>query len=852
MKKFHMIAVLLAMLLPMVAWATDNSYSYVISCNVSKTGTGSGTVYCDPSSPQSGTTSKNGEDVTQTFTITATPDANSKFTGWTKTGTGTIKDSSSQSTTVSITAKSSANEPTANVVASFVRYYNVTLYAPTVSAGFNSYTVKEGNTSLSGFSSGGTVEALQGNTYTFTCNLSDTRVYKFVGWDIGGTTVSTANPYSTSFSAAATIKAVIAEKENGSVTLAAPTEGSASYTVSGNNGFNGTGLAAGATFKAYNDETYTFTCNIADPSVYELAGWEVDGTVVTTDATLTRSFTPNTMATVKAVLNMKEQYRLTLTKPTGVTSYTVTGPTGADGLSDGGTLDFFGTADFTFNCTLDDNYKFLNWSVTDGDGTSAPTARTLSKRVSSNTSVAAVVAPKETYSLTLEKPEGVTAYTVTATPGGAMGSLSDGGTTTVREQDSYQFECSINDVEYVFVKWLVTGANGSTIAESGDRVFTTTFTSEATVKAVLYKKGVYELTFVKPEQVTSFSITGPNGAVSISEEGKATVYELDEYQITCAFDEDNWELVNWTITDSNGDSTASTLNNKAFTSDATVTVTFSKIESYIATCLAVPSGCSYNVGNETVTTAEKKVKGAKGQPLTVTMSAATAGSGYVFAGWYIENQDGSKTYISKDSSVSQTYETHVTIGADFVSAASSSKAALVVKASGGYGEYDDLKVALDSLESGDTITICKSVTLAESAGVPQGATMTVSSGVTLTVASGQTLYVDGAVTNSGTISGTVSKCTKLIKQTGDGTDDSGKPKPFNPYGSVKYWKTTITSPSITISGVSASSHMTIMNGYGETVYHGAVVSSGALVCPVTKSIAINHFAEGTDAETEYR
>jgi broad specificity polyphosphatase/5'/3'-nucleotidase SurE len=100
-----------------------------------------------------------------------------------------------------------------------------------------------------------------------------------------------------------------------------------------------------------------------------------------------------------------------------------------------------------FNCTIDDNYKFLNWAVTDGDGTSAPTMRTLQKRVSSNASVAAVVAPKETYSLTLEKPEGVTSYTVTATPGGVNGSLSNGGTTTVREMDSYQFECAINDVE---------------------------------------------------------------------------------------------------------------------------------------------------------------------------------------------------------------------------------------------------------------------------------------------------------------------------------------------------------------------------------------------------------------------
>ena len=844
MKKIHIIAVLLAMLMPTMAWASSHSKHYG-KMTVAASPSGAGTVYLSTS--KSGATSgdatyswncnENSGNDSQTRYCYAKANSGYKFTGWSGHATSTTNP---YTLTVSASSGSSSSPTTANMTANFTAYYNVSLATPAVSAGFASYAVKEGNTSLSGLSSGGTIEALKGTTYAFTCNLKETRVYEFAGWDVGGSTASTANPYSRTFTSAATIKAIIKEKDHCTVSLVAPAAGFSSYAVTGNSGFTGSGLSNGGSFSAYNDETYTFTCAVSDSSVYELAGWEVDGTVVTTDATLTRTFSPNTTATVKAIINTKEQYRLTLTKPTGVTSYTVTGPSGASGLSNGGTLDFFGTADFTFNCTLDDSYKFLNWSVTDGDGTSAPTTRTLSKKVSSNTTVAAVVAPKETYTLTLEKPEGVTSYTVTATPGGVIGSLSNGGTTTVREQDSYRFECTINDVEYVFVKWLVKGANGSTIAENENRVFTTTFNADVTVSAVLYKKGVYELTFVKPEQVTSFSITGPNGAVDISEDGKASVYEVDEYMITCAFDEDNWEIVNWIVTDSDGESTASTLNNTTFSSDATITVAFNKIEAFIATCLAVPSGCSYKAGSETVTTAEKKVKGEKGQPLTVTLSAATAGSGYVFTGWYIENQDGSKTYISKDSSVTQTFESHVTLGADFVSAASSSKAALVVKASGGYVEYDDLKAALDGLESGDTTTICKSATLADSAGVPQGATMTVSSGVTLTVASGKTLYVDGAVTNNGTISGTVSKCTKLIKQTGDGTDDSGKPKPFNPYGSVKYWKTAITSPSITISGVSASSHTTIINGLGQ-IFRTTLSSSAKLIKnTIDSSVAVNH------------
>ena len=853
--KIHMISALLALLLPTVTWGGDDHYYAALKVTVKS---GEGKVYAAKSA-----TAESSRQYTKTGNTTDTVDSTNsasgwvgsfyayaksdygyRFVKWVNTSDNSENESEEYGPFTLQAAGTKNSTKTTEMQAYFEEktHFSVGLAVPTEnSAGFASYSVA-GNNGYSGsqHTSAGSFKAYYDETYAFTCALKNTDVYEFDGWEVNGTKETSGTTLTKKFSAAATVRAIIKEKDHYSVTLAVPelSAGFSSYTVSGP-GVSGSGLASGGSLTAYYDGTYSFTCNLSDSSVYEFVKWTITDSSGTTESTanpLSKQFTDN--ATVKAVLNMKEQYRLTLTKPTGVTSYAVTGPTGADGLSNGGTLNFFGTADFTFNCAIDDNYKFLNWSVTDDDGTSAPTTRTLQKRVSSNTSVAAVVAPKETYSLTLEKPEGVTSYTVTATPGGTMGSLSAGGTATVREQDSYRFECAINDVEYVFVKWLVTGANGSAIAESEERVFTTTFSSAATVTAVLYKKGVYELTFVKPEQVTSFSITGPNGAVSISEEGKVPVYELDEYQITCAFDEDNWELVNWTITDSSGESTASTLNNKTFTSDATVTPVFNKIESYIATCLAVPSGCSYKVGNETVTTAEKKVKGAKGQPLTVTLSTATAGSGYVFAGWYIENQDGSKTYLSKDSSESQTFESHVTIGADFVSASSTSKAALVVKASGGYGEYDDLKAAFDCLESGDTITICKSATLAESAGVPQGVTMTVSSGVTLTVASGQTLYVDGTVTNNGTISGTVSKCTKLIKQTGDGTDDSGKPKPFNPYGSVKYWKTAISTPSITISGVSPSSHTSIVNGYGETVYRGA--TANAFICSVNTSVAWNH------------
>ena len=868
MKKIHMFAALLAMLLPSVLWGTSYTSTITAEANPSAGGqvfvntskSDSGATYAATSSKSSTASDSWWGIVPASFSFylyAKTPNPSDfTFEGWSETPGGAII-----STASPYTVSFQNENRTKTYYANFLERtkYAVTLAAPTVIAGFASYAVKEGGTSVSGLSSGGALTAYGDQTYTFTCTISDATAYEFVGWNIDGTIVGTSPTLSKQFTSAATVTAVLREKAHYAVTLAAPelSAGFASYTVSGP-GVSGSGLASGGSLTAYYDGTYSFTCTLTDPSVYEFVKWTITDSSGTSESTanpLSKQFSAD--ATVTAVLNKKAEYQLTLAKPAGVVSYAVTGPSGAEGLSSGGNLTFFGATDFIFSCTIDDDYKFVKWTVADSDGTTDYTERTLSKRLPSSATVSAVVVPKEYYELSLPQLEGVVSYEVTG-PSGAL-SISSTGKATVRELDSYTVSCTIDEVGYVFEKWTIIDSSGTT--DCMDRTFTRTFSSATTVKPVLYKKGIYELTFVKPDHVTGYSITGPNGTVGISAEGKATVYELDSYTITCAYDSGDYEFVKWAVTDSDGttEPTASPLV-MTFTSDTTITVALNKLEMVVATCLPVPSGCSYKVGNETVTTAQKMVNGAKGQPLTTTLSAATAGSGYMFAGWYIDNGNGTKTYISKASSETQTFESDVTLGADFVSTASS-KPALVIKANGGSAEYDNVDEAFAALEAGDSMTISQSSTLDSSAGVPIGATLTIPSGVTLTIASGVMLYVDGTVSNNGTISGTVSKCTKLIKQTGDGSvDENGKSNPFNPYSGdekyrVKYWKTTITTPSITISGVSTtSSHTSIVNGYSETVYRGA--SANAFVCTTDKSVAINHiksvrnsYSSGTDAYT---
>lgn len=782
--KIHMIATLLAMLPTMLF---GGSYYYgALRTEISSASTGSGSVYAgvgntagtygnDSQTPatQSSSKSESSPVSISGFKAYATTDATSYFVGWSETVSGDIVSSDSPySVTVSSTSTDQNNPTIKTVYAHFKKIYTVYLDIPTVSSGFLSHTV-----SGEGISGGSktaseriTVSAYEDKNYTFTCSLRDTRVYKFSGWDIGGTTVSEDNPYSTKFSANTTIKAVVDEKAHATVTLAAPVGGSASYAVSGDKGFDGAGLGVGDNFKAYYDEKYTFTCNIAD-SNYELARWEIteNGTTTTRDtATLEWTFTPDVATTVRAVLNRKAEYQLTLSaKPVGVLSYDVSGPDGADGLSSngGGSMSFLGASDFTFSCTVDPAYKFDGWDVTDSSGTTTHYSE-----------------------LVLEKRF---ADTVTVTPQVSL-------------------------------------------------------------------KATYELTFDMPEQVTSFSIIGPNEPVPISSEGKATVYELDEYQITCVFDEENWELVKWTITDTSGttEPTTETLNNKTFTSDARVTVTLNKVEAFIATCLTVPSGCSYKVGNTTVNTTEQKVRGEKGQPLTVILSAATAGSGYVFAGWYIENQDGSKNYISNDASVTQTFNSHVRLGADFVSS-SSSKTARVIKGSGGYAEYDDLNDAFRGLGAGDSITIYKSATLSQNAVLSLDASLTISQGVTVTIAAGTTLMIAGTVTNNGAISGSgiVAKNYKTAVQSSTinvpfpyGTDgvETGNGVDGTDGTAGKYVKTSL-SAGASLTGCSCTTKWfaTVMSSDGTPLMSPNLLTSTpiAVKCKANRKKALNYVTE---------
>ncbi len=191
MKKTHMLIAVLLAFLPTMLWA--NSYNYTISCNVSTTGTGSGSVYVSDNGQFTGSSNDNGDDVTKTFTITATPDPGNEFSGWTVTG-GTVTDASAQSTTVSVTATKNAKNPAASCVATFTK-----MTLPSFSITFE--TSSAGTYTVDGVAPANKT----GLTEATSVELQSTDT-NFLSWNVGGTTISD-NPYTATCIVATTISA---------------------------------------------------------------------------------------------------------------------------------------------------------------------------------------------------------------------------------------------------------------------------------------------------------------------------------------------------------------------------------------------------------------------------------------------------------------------------------------------------------------------------------------------------------------------------------------------------------------------------------------------------------------------
>lgn len=114
-------------------------------------------------------------------------------------------------------------------------------------------------------------------------------------------------------------------------------------------------------------------------------------------------------------------------------------------------------------------YKLKGWA-TDADGNSIVANSNKSPfpvqvDASNNTSSSSPKTEKryavfetntDSYTLTLNKPDGLASYTVTA-PNGFTGNLSQGGSETVYKGDQYTFKYNLSNDEWDFINWTVNG-----------------------------------------------------------------------------------------------------------------------------------------------------------------------------------------------------------------------------------------------------------------------------------------------------------------------------------------------------------------------------------------------------------
>ena len=428
----------------------------------------------------------------------------------------------------------------------------------------------------------------------------------------------------------------------------------------------------------------------------------------------------------------------------------------------------------------------------------------------------------DSYTLTLNKPEGLASYTVTK-PSGCPHDLSQGGSKTVYKGDQFTFRYTLTSDQYDFINWTVNGVVKDTASITVD------IDGNTTVNLNVKKKVTYYATCQVAEG-GSYTVksNGSSSSVNVSDSEKTVSgYPSITVDFSNPKPNDGYAFYGWYILHTNGAnavkeylsyySSASTGVKKE---NLIVGAEFRAVEDYTINFIAPQEGrITYAIsgGNSGVVNDDNIIESVQsGKSVTLT---AVSDFESRRAKWYTKDEDDFKTYFSIDNTLTKTFPSSVTVGVDFVPV------------------NTNIMNAIEAAQSHDTHTAM----LSADAEVVFGSSVVIPSEITIDL-NGHTLYVDGTLTVNGTLTGgIVSKCTKLIRQTGDGLE------PFNPYGSVKYWKTAISTPSISVS--SSQTHATVLNGLG-CAFRTTLSSSAKLIkATVDTTVAVNHIKSLTGEST---
>lgn len=403
------------------------------------------------------------------------------------------------------------------------------------------------------------------------------------------------------------------------------------------------------------------------------------------------------------------------------------------------------------------------------------------------------------YTLTMGNNAGTGSYTFSGTVG--FPSIAPGGNARVWFNDVVSFSVTPAD-GYDFVRWCREDANGKSYY-SDATLANQSFTSDTTISAEFKQQVVCHAICLASEGGTY------KAGTEMVSGGNVDVQNYAEVSVTMSSPtaSEGYEFYGWFKLHENGVKEYLSYYPSAqvkVTSreDVTIGAEFVRKEAILLRFEAPADGSlTYKIASASPVTVdgEDATESCSGS-VSVTLSA-TSVDGNRVPKWYVKDEAGAKSYFAITPTATRTVTASETIGVDFIA------------------QNTVLVHAIDTVKDGGTVTLDRD------AEIVYGTTLTIPSGVTVDLG-GHTLYIDGTLVNNGAIqNGTISKCAKLIRQTGNGLGPIVA-------DNISYWDTRIENYTATAPGSSAT-HLTIINGYGTSI-RGTMenASPAAIVCQI--------------------
>lgn len=545
-----------------------------------------------------------------------------------------------------------------------------------------------------------------------------------------------------------------------------------------------------------------------DSAKYEFDGWFTSADATGTPESTSKAYKPSfsasstssgspTAKTYYAKFHELVLFTVNFNQPSEGGSYTVRD--GSTSITDASVTQM-ATMSLTLTPTINEGYAFLRWDITQGGKTTQNANKTVSNlKVTSDTTIALVLRKMPYYTVTFVPPENGGSYAVDGTTVSADGTSKSGyDSVSAKLTAAPASGWKMGDKGW----YTLDGDGKKTYFSQAESISSQKFEANVTVGVDFVEKTHFDVTFLPAANgtYTAENVEETGSQVTVAgQEGVVRGFDTLKAKLV-ATPAKGYVLDKWYKVNDDGSSeyfvTTATAN-YTFEGAARVGAIFTPRKQVSVTVQGEGFTCTCTNDALDYEETETGFVGYDSAALTLT---ATANPTQRAKWWYKTSEDAEPTYFSLDRSVTKTFDEDVIVGIEY-EAISGSLADLIASAEG------------------------NEVTLSADANVPEGTVAEIPAGMTVTVPSGVTLWVDGTLTVNGTLTaeGTVSKCSKILRQTGNGI------VPCDCYG-AKYWKSAIESSKASVSwaGGTPSLHLSACSADGRVV-RGAITANTKFV-----------------------